>query len=368
MYCTGIDLHKDNCFLTTVNEAGEVVKRAKIRNEEALIPEYFQDVPGPHQAVVESTANWYWLSDLLETKGIELILAHSKYLKAIAYAKVKTDKVDSHMLAQLLRMGFLPRAHKIRPELRGLRDTMRARLRLVVKRTASLNAIHNIAEKFNCDDLIEPKGRVIPEELPGPYQIQMRWLYEQIDLLNRQIKELERSLRPHLIPNEDVQRLLWMPALGLVTAFSVYLEIDGMERFPTDKHFVSYCRLVPGAKDSNRSRRHKSGSKDGNKYLKIAFTDASVHAIRYYPEIRAFHRKIARRSNKAIAHTVVAKELARIVYHILKDKAVFQGFKGKPLSRQKSCTWPRQAEFAPEMVPAKLKVYRLRSRTAKVET
>ncbi len=64
MYCTGIDDHKDNCFLTTVNDAGAVVKRARMRNEPALILDYFHGLPGPHRAVVESTANWYWLSDL----------------------------------------------------------------------------------------------------------------------------------------------------------------------------------------------------------------------------------------------------------------------------------------------------------------
>ena len=165
--------------------------------------------------------------------------------------------------------------------------------------------------------------------------------------------------------NEDIQRLLWVPAIGLLTALSVYLEVDQIERFPTEKNFFSYCRLVPGAKNSNRTSRQKSGSKDGNKYLKIAFTDAAVHATIYYPEIRAFYQKIFRRSNKPIAHTVVAKELARIVYHILKDKEVFRGFKGTPISRQKSCAWPRQAEYAPEI--AATKVYHLRRQPAGVK-
>jgi transposase len=363
MCYTGIDAHKDNCFLTTVNDAGVVVKRARLRNEPVLILDYFRDLPGPHNAVVESTANWYWLSDLLEAKGIELLLAHAKYIKAIAYAKVKTDKVDSHTLAQLLRMNFIPRAHKIRPELRGLRDMMRARLRLIQRRTSSMNSIHRIGEKLNA--AIDPKGGVLPDDLPELYKTQVRWHYEQVQLLNRQVKELERTIRPELIVNEDIQRLLWVPALGLITAFSLYLEIDQIERFPTEKHFFSYCRLVPGAKNSNRTTRHKSGNKDGNKYLKIAFTDAAVRAKYYYPEIRAFYQKVLRRSNKAIAHTVVAKELARIVYHMLKNKEVFRSFKGKPLSRQKSCAWPRQAEFAPAI--ASTKVYQLRRQPAEAE-
>lgn len=196
MYHTGIDEHKDNCFLTTVNDAGVVVKRARIRNEPAMILDYFHDFPRPHRAVVESTANWYWLSDLLDPHEIELILAHAKYVKTIAYAKVKTDKVDSGTLAQLLRMDFIPQVYKIRPELRGLRDMMRVRLRLIQRRTSSKNSIHRIGEKFNSP--IDPKQGVPPDHLPEAYKIQMRWHYEQVQLLNRQVKELEQTIRPEL--------------------------------------------------------------------------------------------------------------------------------------------------------------------------
>lgn len=66
------------------------------------------------------------MNDLLSSNGISLKLAHvkyvkyAKYVKAIAYAKVKTDKVDSHILAQLLRMNFIPEAYKISDDVRPL--------------------------------------------------------------------------------------------------------------------------------------------------------------------------------------------------------------------------------------------------------
>jgi len=43
--------------------------------------------------------------------------------------------------------------------------------------------------------------------------------------------------------------------------------------------------------------RHRSGSKDGNRYLTIAFSHAAVRAIQYYPEIKAYDRRLARRKN-----------------------------------------------------------------------
>ena len=65
---------------------------------------------------MESTPKWYWLADLLREKEIELQLAHAKYLKAITYAKVKTDKVGAKTLAQLLRLEMIPQAHQISPD------------------------------------------------------------------------------------------------------------------------------------------------------------------------------------------------------------------------------------------------------------
>jgi transposase len=327
MYYSGVDLHSDNCYITTLDENGSVVKQQRVENISEYILDYFRSLPGDHQAVVESTTGWYWLNDLLQDNGIELVLAHAKYLKAISYAKVKTDKVDSQTLAILLRQDLIPRAHKISRELRGLRDTMRIRLRLVQQRSACLLRLYSFHAKFN--------GSV-----PDPYHFQMAVLEHTRDTFSEQILALEKSLHPVLIPNDDIQRLLNIPGIGKLSAFTIYLEIDGIERFDSDKHFVSYCRLVPAADNSNRTVHHRS-SKDGNKYLKIAFSDVAVHAIQFYPEYKRLYQKLARRSGEATARTVVAKEIAKIVYYILKNKTQYKGLKGQPISRHKSQQWPR---------------------------
>jgi phage-related tail protein len=70
------------------------------------------------------------------------------------------------------------------------------------------------------------------------------------------------------------------------------------------KNFHSYCRLVPGADNSNRNLKHKSGNKDGNKYLKNAFNEAAVRAVQYYKEINKYYHRMARKKNKYIARTL----------------------------------------------------------------
>ena len=141
-----------------------------------------------------------------------------------------------------------------------------------------------------------------------------------------------------------MQRLLWIPGLGKVNAFTVYTEIDGITRFPSARQFFSYSRLVPGAANSGGRTRHRSGSKAGNRYLKLAFSHAGIRAVQYYPEIRAFFKAKARKKPIRIARTLVALELARIVYHVLTKQEDFNGqFKHRVLSHRKHAKWPRRA-------------------------
>ncbi len=88
-------------------------------------------------------------ADLLEELGVELTLAHAARLKAIAAAKTKTDRLDSDLLAQLLRVDLIPAAHRIAREARGPRDLLRLRPRLVGKRVSCLNSLERIREKYH---------------------------------------------------------------------------------------------------------------------------------------------------------------------------------------------------------------------------
>jgi len=335
MWYSGIDQHKRDSYLTTYGADGPAVKHARVPNTPLQLQRYFAQFPGPHQAVVESTGAWYWLADTLAALGVALVLAHATRLTAIAAAKVKTDQVDSDTLALLLRADLIPAAHMIRPEQRGPRDLMRTRLRLVEKCVSAQNSIGRLLEKFNVDTV---------GALAGCYQLQAACHTAQIQLLTEQIATLERALYPFLIPTADVQRLLWIPGLGKVNAFTIYTEVDGITRFPSARQFLSYCRLVPGAANSGGHTRHRSGSKAGNRYLKLAFSHAGIRAVQYNPEIRAFFKAKARKKPIRVARTLVALELARIVYHVLSTREDFNGqFKGKPLSHRKHATWPRRA-------------------------
>lgn len=100
MLYSGIDLHRRSIAVCTVDESGTVIERRSMKTDPELVTAYFRQWPSAHRAVVECTTGWYWLCDLLHSLGISIVLAHAKYLKAISYAKVKTDAVDATTLAQ----------------------------------------------------------------------------------------------------------------------------------------------------------------------------------------------------------------------------------------------------------------------------
>jgi len=253
----------------------------------------------PVRAVVECTSNWYWLSDWCRDNDIDLTLAYSKMAGAISYGKVKTDKVDAKTLAELLRADLIPEAHQVTPKRRELRELTRGRLRMIQWRQLG-----------KLQEWLQP-------QLPPAASLQAKLLIAQIRQLQGHIHRIEQEIDRQTTFNQQVQRLLEVPGLGLVGAWTILAEIGDIGRFPSAKQFVSYCRLVPGAKDSGSNHRHKSGNK----------------------VVKKFYRKIKRRSGRSVARAIVGKKLAKGVWHMLTKDEEYKGFKGQPV-RAASQTFP----------------------------
>ena len=108
---------------------------------------YFANLPQPATVAMEATRNWYWLYELIE-EHVEVKLAHPAKVRLIAEARVKTDKIDPHVLAHLERMGFLPQSYIPPREVRDQREMLRYRMVLVRTRTAVKNRIHALVDKL----------------------------------------------------------------------------------------------------------------------------------------------------------------------------------------------------------------------------
>jgi transposase len=351
MLYTGIDLHRRLIVVCTVDNNGTIIGRSQMKTDPVLASEYFRQWPDQHRAVVECTTGWYWLADLLRSLGVEVVLAHAKYLKAISYAKVKTDAVDALTLAQLLRMGYIPEAHQLPPEYRAMRDLLRQRMVMVHNRTTIIQRVTSILAQFNITKLpMSPYQSGFADfvsrcPIPEEYRMTLMMYHLQCLQTTEHRKQLEKYFKTQLRPLPSVQRLLSIPGIGDITGSIIAMDTGDIHRFADAKHYCSYCRLVPGAKDSGGKHSHRSGSKDGNQYLKFAFTESAVEAMMFYPQIKHFADRLERRSTKAIARTVVAKELAKISYYVLTRQQEFKTFKGIQINKHRN--WPRSRKPVP---------------------
>lgn len=347
MIHVGIDLHAYNMVNKAINSNGELVREAKLPTDEEELADFFADFNEPVQAVVECTSFWYWLSDWCRAHDIPLTLAHAKMTKAISYAKVKTDKVDAKTLAQLLRADLIPEAHQVAPDQRDLRELTRGRLRMVQQRERLQSTVWNLTAKYNVH--IDEVGWRYPQELiewltgqlPEVGMLEAKLLVKQIIQLQNHTEQMEEAIEEQGEFTSDLELILPVPGIGLVDGWSILAEIGDITRFPSDKQFSSYCRLVPGSNNSGGKTRHKSGSKDGNKYLRMAFGQAAVAAYSQYGVVKKFYNKIKRRSGKKIARTVVAKELSKIIWHILTKQEPYKGFKGRSTRVASNPHWPQ---------------------------
>lgn len=347
MIHVGIDLHSRNMTLVALNDNGKLLAEEKFATTPANLTVFFKRFDGPVQAVVECTSYWYWVADWCSGNEVPLTLAHAKMLKAISYAKVKTDSVDARTLAELLRVGLIPQAYKTEGDQRGLRELTRARLRMIERRSRLQSSLWQLAAKYNV--IVQDVGwrylgqlkQFLQQQLPALAQVEAGLLLEQIRLTQNHIAALEAAIEEQTDFHRDVQRLKLLPGFGLVCAWTVVAEIGDITRFPSSKQFLSYCRLVPGAKDSGGKHRHRSGNKDGNRYLRIAFNQAAIIAYRDYPVVKEFYKKITRRSGKHVARTVVGKELAKIVWHMLSKNEEYKGFKGRMTKVTTQNYWPQ---------------------------
>jgi transposase len=273
---------------------------------------------------VECIFTWYWVADLCQKERIAFVLGHALYMKAIHGGKAKNDKIDAHKIAVLLRGGMMPQAYVYPAEMRATRDLLRRRCHLVHKRAELLVHIQNTNSQYNLPEMgkrlsYKANREGVEEHFPDPsvrksIEVDVALIDHYDKLLSEVELYITRTAKRH-----DVQtytRLQSVPGIGQILALVILYEIQDIHRFPRVQDFVSYCRLVKCAKESNGKRLGTSGKKIGNVHLRWAFAEAAILFLRQNQLGKAYFTKLERKHGKAKALTVLAHKLARAVYYL----------------------------------------------------
>jgi transposase len=298
-------------------------------------PEAFLRVVAPYRddlvVGVECIFTWYRLADLCQQEGITFVLGHALSMKAIHGGKAKNDKIDAHKIAVLLRGGRLPQAYVYPAEMRATRDLLRRRCHLVRKRAVRLAHIQNTNSQYNLPEIgkklaYKANREGVEDHFPDPsVRKTIEVAVSLIDHYDKLLGEVElsstRTAKAH-----DVQtfaRLQSVPGIGQILALVLLYEIQDIARFSRVQDFVSYCRLVKCAKESNHKRLGTAGKKIGNVHLRWAFAEAAVLFLRQNQPGKEYFAQLAHEHGNAKALSVLAHKRARAVYDLLSREQAF---------------------------------------------
>lgn len=334
-YWCGIDLHARTMYLCILDSEGEILVHRNLKAR----PEAFLEAVAPYReglvVAVECIYTWYWLADLCAREGIDFVLGHALYMKAIHGGKAKNDRIDALKIATLLRGGMLPQAYAYPAGMRATRDLLRRRLHLVRKRGQLLAHIQMTAQQYN----LPPLGKRIasPANREGvalhfPDRAVRRSVELDLALLERYDEAL-RTLELDVVRQakrhdaQAFQLLRSVPGVGKVLALTILYEIHDIQRFDRVQQFASYARLVKCAAESAGKKKGTSGAKMGNVHLKWAFSEAAVMFVRHSAEGKKALARLEKRFGKGKALSVLAHKLGRAVYFMLR--------RGKAFDRQR---------------------------------
>ena len=327
----GIDLHANSNYLGVVDEDGKRLFGKKLPNDPGMILGALNPVKKELAgAVVESTFNWYWLVDLLMDEGYPVHLANPSAIQKYSGLKHSDDVHDAFWLAEMLRLDILPTGYIYPKEERAVRDLLRKRGHLVKLRTSLSLSLKNIVARnygrsVKQNEIVQLKQDLVTPLFGDNEDLALagKVSKEVIDCLTDRINRIERFVEGKVRLKSRYQYLTTMPGVGRVLGLTIILETGDISRFTRVGNYSSYCRKVPSQWVSNGKLKGKGNTKNGNKYLAWAFSEAVELGRRYSPDVQAYYNRKLARSNRMVAHTAVAHKYARAAYYIMRDQVPF---------------------------------------------
>ena len=324
----GLDAHKKFCYATSMDKSGNIIDRNRFPTTNGCLDKFMETIGSGAKVVVEASTSGLRVYDYLDANDADIIMAHPLKVKAIASAKVKTDKIDSEVLANLLRTDFIPEAYVLPREIRDLRGLVRHRTAVVKIKTSVKNRVQSILTlegvDHNFSDLFGKGGRRLLEtvELRKYNRAAVNNYLNVLDALSLKIKEISGLIDEEVDndENSDAKTLsAEIKGLGTYTALLCTTEIGDINRFPYYKKLSSYAGLIPSTSSSGGVIRHGKITKQGNKLLRWALVQAAWRVIRYDDNLRNYYARMKNKKGSSKAITATARKLLKKIYYKLKD-------------------------------------------------
>lgn len=326
----GVDYHTRYAVATRMNKDGDILSKDRIANVKGDIQSYFSALPAHSQVVLEATNNWAafveWTGDL----PIEIKLANPSKTRAIASAKIKTDTLDSRILADLLRTDFIAESYLAPKEVRDIRELVRYRMTLVRLRsqlkTRIRSVLFKVGERIPTANILGPlsKRTISKFSLRDIYREEIDSCMILAESFTRQIAVFEEKIEKQANLDEDTKLLMTVPGISFFSALLISAEIGDYRRFPSGRKLCCFAGLVPSIHASGGKIQHGRIIKQGSANLRFALLQAIPHLVRKHAGLARHYLRISRKKGTKTARIAISRKLLAIMLMMLKTRTPFR--------------------------------------------
>lgn len=326
IHFVGLDVHRKQIRACILDGSGRIVHEQNIETTKEAIEAFARErLTSSDRVALEATFNSWSIARLLEPFVGRMVVSNPLQTRAIAQAKIKTDKIDARVLAHLLRCDYLPTVWMPDEGTRLLRVLTHRRASLVAERTRLKNRIHAVLGQA-----------LIPLPDGGLFTAKgLRWLAAlplepvQRDLVDSDLRlmqsaeaemeRLEKELIARAHNNPEVKRLMTLPGLDFAGAQTLLAALGDIARFKSAEQAASYLGLVPSVHQSGGHCYRGPITRWGNGKARWMLIQAAQHMDRNPGPLGVFFRRLARKKNRNVAVVATARKLVVIAWHMLRD-------------------------------------------------
>ncbi|WP_258359419.1 IS110 family transposase [Moorella sulfitireducens (nom. illeg.)] len=312
-YCEGAELLPDN-----------TIRRFRFPNEKEEWKRFAKELDGNCKVALEATGNASMIYDILTESLARVVVVNPIRTRAIAEARIKTDKVDAEILVRLLAADFVCACWVASKEERELRTLLHHRAALKKQVVGVKNRIHAVLARHAItvpvSDLFGVKGRQFLrelEELPEVEKIVLTSNLKLFEALEAEIAAIERELNLRAITLSGVEILLGIPGIDVLAALTILAEIGDIKRFASAKKLASFAGLVPSVHQSGKTRYAGHITKAGRSMLRWILIQVAQKAVGQLGALRDFYLRLKKRKGHKVAIVAAARKLLTIIWAML---------------------------------------------------
>ncbi len=334
-YYSGLDVSLKETFISIIDSNGSIIKEGFVPTDIYSISKYLQaDVFEYDKIGLESGQLSIPLCKGLIAEGLCITCVDARHMAAALSARInKNDRNDARGIAQMMRAGLYKEVEVKSDEACQVKVLLGSRRQLVRNRQQIMGTIRGfltiygikLSEKSSSKNFKSS----IKEALNTLDQVSCRSieaLVHSVEAIEASLTQLDKMVGKLSRADEDCQRLMTIPGVGVITAMNYKSALDNPERFEKSETVGAYMGLTPRQYASGEIDRHGSISKMGPQECRTMLYEAAQSLLvicKAKSKLRTWGLKLAKKKGMKKAIVAVARKLAVIMHRMLVDKTEF---------------------------------------------